>query len=127
VRAGPGVDVRFVATMRFPGDVLAHFDCAMDVPRRQRLEAVGSDASIFVPNPFTDGREGFELRRGDDAKWIEVESADRYREQLANFAAAIRGEAQPVLDRADSVNQARTLAALLRSAAEGRPERLGSR
>jgi D-xylose 1-dehydrogenase (NADP+, D-xylono-1,5-lactone-forming) len=127
VRAGSGVDVRFVATMRFPGDVPAHFDCGMDVPRRFWLEAVGSDASIFVPSPFTIDREGFELRRGDDVEWIEVESADRYQEQLDNFAAAIRGEAEPLLGRADSVNQARTLAALVRSAAEGRPVEPGSR
>jgi D-xylose 1-dehydrogenase (NADP+, D-xylono-1,5-lactone-forming) len=113
-----GVDVRFAATMRCPGGVLAHFDCAMDVPRRFWLEAVGSEASIFVPSPWMIGVEGFELRRGDDVEWIEVESADRYQAQLENFAAAIRGEEAPLLDRADAVSQARTLAALLRSAAE---------
>lgn len=127
VLTGGGVDVRFAATLRFANGVLAHFDCGMDVPRRYWLEAVGSDGSIFVPDPWMIGREGFELRRGDSVEWIEVEAADRYQEQLENLAAAIRGEATPLLDRADAVNQARTLAALLRSAEESRPHQPGSR
>jgi predicted dehydrogenase len=129
VHARSGVDTRFVGTLRFPG-ALAHFDCGMDVPGRSYLEAVGSEGSILVPSPFKIEREGFELHRGDadagEGEWIEVESADRYQAQLENFAAAIQGEAEPLLGRADAVSQARTLAALVRSAAEGRPREPGS-
>ena len=127
VRASSGVDVRFAGTLRFGGDVLAHFDCGFDLPRRSFLEAVGSDGSIRVANPWlvTDG--SLELRRGDDVERIDAGSIDRYEAQLANFAAATRGEEQPLLDRADAINQSRSLAALLRSAAEGRPEPLDSR
>ena len=125
VYAHTGVDVRFAGTLRCAG-VLAHFDCGMDVPRRSYVEAVGSDGSIFVPSPFMIEREGFELRRGADVEWVEVEPADRYQAQLENFAAAIGGEEEPLLDRADAVSQARTLAALLSSAAEARPRAPGS-
>jgi D-xylose 1-dehydrogenase (NADP+, D-xylono-1,5-lactone-forming) len=126
VRLRGGVDVRFTGTLRFPGDVLAHFDCGFDLPRRSFVEAVGSDGSILVPDPWLIRREGLELCRGDEVEWIEVEHADRYQAQLENFAAAIRGEAEPLLGRDDAVSQARSLAALLRSAAEGHPREPGS-
>jgi predicted dehydrogenase len=127
VLARTGVDVRFTATMRFPGDVLGHFDCGMDVPHRSRLEAVGSDATLVVDDPWHARNAGIELRRGDEVERIEVEQADRFHLELENFAAAIRGDEPPLLDRTESVNQARTLAALLRSAEESRPLEPGSR
>jgi hypothetical protein len=37
------------------------------------------------------------------------------------MSAAIRGEAEPLLGRADAVGQARAMDALLRSAEAGRP------
>jgi D-xylose 1-dehydrogenase (NADP+, D-xylono-1,5-lactone-forming) len=122
VLAPSGVDVRFAATMRFPHDVLGHFDCGMDVPHRSRLEAAGPDGTLVVNDPWHARSPGIELRRGDEVEAIEVEQADRFQLELENFAAAIRGEEPPLLDRTESVNQARTLAALLRSAAEGRPQ-----
>ena len=42
---------------------------------------------------------------------------DPYRRQLANFAAAIEGDAEPLLGRADAAGRASVLDALLRSAA----------
>ena len=71
---------------------------------------------------------GIELQSGDDVDWIEVEPVDRDEAQIENFAAAVRGDEEPLLGRAESVNQARSLAALRRSAAEDRlPVRPGSR
>src|SRR3954463_8768465 len=46
-----GVDARFAGVLRFPGDVLGIFDCGMDVHRRNQLEVVGSEGTIFVPSP----------------------------------------------------------------------------
>jgi predicted dehydrogenase len=43
---------------------------------------------------------------------------------LENFAAAVGGAAEPLLGREDALGQARTLDALLRSAASGRPVEL---
>jgi D-xylose 1-dehydrogenase (NADP+, D-xylono-1,5-lactone-forming) len=41
------------------------------------------------------------------------------RDELENMSAAIAGEAEPLLGREDAVGQARTIAALYRSAEEG--------
>lgn len=114
-----GVDVSFAGWMRFPGGAIATFDSGFLLPSRQRLETVGTEGSLTVPFPWEcDGR--IELRRSDgDPEWIELPPADRYREQLENFCAAVRGEAEPLLGRADAVGQARALEALYASADRG--------
>jgi predicted dehydrogenase len=119
VNAASGVDARLAATLRFPGDVLAHFDCGFDVPNRSRLEAVGSDGTIVVPDPWHATRPGMELRRGGEVELIEIEQADRFQLELENFARAIRGEEEPLLDRADAIGQARALALVLAAARDG--------
>ena len=38
--------------MRFPGDVLAQFDCGTALPERDELEAIGSEGSLFLDDPW---------------------------------------------------------------------------
>lgn len=123
-RSPSGVDARFAATMRFAGGVLGHFDCAFDLPLRTELEAVGSEGSLRMPQPFVVDDVDLELRRGDDVEQLPRASANRYRLELENLSRAIRGEEEPLLDREESLAQARALQALLRSAAAGEPVRL---
>ena len=59
------------------------------------------------------------LQRGAAVEVIEVEQEDSYRLELENLSAAIRGEAEPLLGRAESVGQARAIEALYRAAATG--------
>src|SRR5438552_15423275 len=44
-----GVDVRFAGVLEFQGGVLAEFHCGFDLPYQSALEAIGSDASVLVP------------------------------------------------------------------------------
>jgi predicted dehydrogenase len=112
--------VRFVGTLVFPGDVLASFDCGLDLPDRGGpLEAVGSEGTLRVESPWHCVKPGIELVRGDDVERFEVEDVDKYRLELENLARAIRGEEQPLLGRADALGQARTIEALYRSAESG--------
>ena len=119
-----GVDVRFAATLRFAGDVLAHFDCAFDLPARSVIEAVGSEGSLVASDPFIlgDGR-GLELRRDGTAERVETGHTNKYQLEFENLGDAIRGRAEPLLGREDALGQARTLAALLDSAERGAPVR----
>jgi D-xylose 1-dehydrogenase (NADP+, D-xylono-1,5-lactone-forming) len=122
VMAPSGVDARFAGTMRFPGDVLAVFDCGFDLPPRDELEAIGSGGTLFLDDPWHSLQPRIELRSADGSfDFVEVERANPYRLELEDLSAAIRGEREPRLGRADAVGQARALEALLRSAAEGRP------
>jgi len=122
VLGGDGVDVAFAATMRFPGDVLATFDCGMSYAARDELEAVGDQGSLFLDDPWH-GREAVvEVRRADrSTERVEAGAANSYALELRNFEAAVRGEAPPLLGRDDAVAQARVIAALYRSVDEGRP------
>ena len=114
---GPsGVDVRFAGTMRHAGGVLAHFDSALDVPDLSRLEAVGSDGTIVVSDPWHGRRPGLEVRLGEMVERIDVEPADPYACQFDAFATAVAGQSEPTLGREDAVGQARALAALYAAA-----------
>jgi D-xylose 1-dehydrogenase (NADP+, D-xylono-1,5-lactone-forming) len=113
-----GVDVVFSGTLAFADGVVGHFDCSFVTPRRAQLELVGEEATILVDNPFTIREPRIELRRRDgEIERIDVEPANSYRLELENVAAAIRGDAELLLGRADAVGQARTIEALYGSAA----------
>jgi len=114
-----GTDWVFAGAMRFPGDVFAQFDCGTALPERDELEAVGSDGSLFLDDPWHGNKPLIELRRDGGTERIEVEPADSYRLELENLSDAVRGTAQPLLGREDAVSQARALDALYRSAASG--------
>jgi xylose dehydrogenase (NAD/NADP) len=116
-----GVDVRMVGVLRFPGDVLAHFDCGLDVAPNHHLEVVGETGTLFIADPWHCREPGIELRSGGETRRIDVASVNPYRCQLEDMAAAVRGERAPRLGRDDAVGQARTIAALYRAAAAGEP------
>jgi predicted dehydrogenase len=114
---GPsGTDWIFTATLRFPGDVIATFDCGTALPNRDELEAIGSEGSLFLDDPWHCNEPTIELRREEQIELIELEHVDSYRLELENLSDAIRGEAELLLGREDALGQARALEALHRSA-----------
>jgi predicted dehydrogenase len=126
VPGGDGVDVALVATLRFPGDVLAHFDCGLVYPGGHVLEAVGTAGSVRLTDPWH-GREAIiELRgAGGSFERIEAGPANAYALELADFEAAVRGERAPLLGRDDALGQARTISALYTSAERNAPCPIG--
>jgi len=117
---GPtGTDWVFAGLLRFPGDVVAHFDCGTCLPERDELEVIGTEGSLFLDDPWHCRRPVIEVRRDDDVERIELEPVDSYGLELENLADAIRGEAPLLLGREDGVAQARVLEALWRSAETG--------
>ena len=121
-----GTDWVFTASLRFPNDVLGLFDCGTALPERDELEAIGSEGSLFVDDPWHCRKPGIEVRRdGEETERIEVEVADSYRLELENVSDAIRGEGELLLGREDGVAQARALQALHDSAESGLPVYLG--
>jgi predicted dehydrogenase len=88
-------------------------------PSRDELEAIGSEGSLFLDDPWHARIPVIELRRGGDTELIETEPADSYRLELENVSEAIRGEAELLLGRKDAVGNARALEALADSAESG--------
>ncbi len=112
--APSGVDMSFAGLLRFPGGVLAtlHSGFASD---HATLEAIGSADSLVLRRPWQG--EGRMIWLGD--REVPIEPDDPYRLELENMSAAILGEGEPLLGRADALGQARTIAALYESAVAG--------
>ena len=116
-----GTDWVFTGQLRFPGDVLATFDCGTAMPDRDELEAIGSEGSLFLDDPWHCRTPVIEVRRDDGVERIELEPVDSYRLELENLSDAIRGEGELLLGREDALGQGRTLEALHRSAETNQP------
>jgi xylose dehydrogenase (NAD/NADP) len=119
-RLGPtGTDWVFTGLLEFESGVLATFDCGTALPNRNELEAIGSEGSLHLADPWHVNSPGIELRRDGATERIEVEQRDSYRLELENVSAAIRGEAELLLGRDDAVGQARAMEALHDDARRG--------
>ena len=119
---GPtGTDWVFAGLLRFPQNVVALFDSGTALMARDELEAIGSEGSLFLDDPWHCTRPGIELRREERVERIELDPVDSYRLELENVSDAIRGEAGLLLGRDDAVAQARALEALHDAAKRGAP------
>ena len=105
--------------MRFPGEVLALFDCGTRLPNRDELEVIGTDGSLFLDDPWHAREPVIELRRDGEVERIELDYEDSYRLELENVVDAARGEAELLLGREDAVGNARAIEALFASAERG--------
>jgi len=119
---GPtGTDWVFAGTMRFPDNVIAQFDCGTAMTNRDELEVIGSEAALFLDDPWHARNPVIEIRRDDGAERVMLEPVDSYRLELENVSQAIRGEAELLLGREDAIRQARVIEALYRSAETALP------
>ena len=119
---GPtGTDWVFAGTMRFPGDVIATFDCGTALTNRDELEAIGSEGSLFLDDPWHCLSPMIELRRDGEIEEIQIEHQDSYRLELENVSDVIRGSGELLLARDDAMAQARVLEALHESATTSTP------
>jgi xylose dehydrogenase (NAD/NADP) len=122
---GPsGTDWVFTGAMRFPGDVHALFDCGTCLPERDELEAIGTEGSLFLDDPWHATEPVLELSRDGGVERIELEHVDSYRLELENLADAVAGDAPLLLGRDDALGQSRAIDALFRSAESGTSTRL---
>jgi D-xylose 1-dehydrogenase (NADP+, D-xylono-1,5-lactone-forming) len=117
---GDGVDVVFAAVMRHRDDVLAHFDAGLALASRDLLEVVGDQGILRLEDPWHCRAPGIELWRDGEVERVEVAGANSYQLEAENLSASIRGEAEPLLGRADALGQARTIEGLYRAADEQR-------
>jgi predicted dehydrogenase len=112
-----GTDWVFTGLMRFPGDVVALFDCGTSLPNRDELEAIGTEGSVFLDDPWHCQLPVIELRRR-----LGGANRDRGGESLPvgaeDLNAAIRAALPPLLGREDAMGQVRAIDAC--SAARGR-------
>jgi predicted dehydrogenase len=115
-----GVERTFVGQLHFPRGLLAHFESGFGAPDRERVEVVGSEATLVVHHPFLPDPDGpppaITIIRDGQVESIEVTSADQYRAEVDDLQAAILDGAPPRVDLAFSRGGIATLAALDRAA-----------
>jgi predicted dehydrogenase len=126
-----GVDLRLAATLRLAADVLAQFDVALDLTRRDELELVGTEGRLTVPDPWLCRATQLELSRDGQVERIPVDPEgalaptdpdhDVYRIELDTVSAALAAGGAPPFGRSDAIAQATVLEALQRSAELGMP------
>ncbi len=115
-----GIDRTFIGQLRFPGGLLAQFDCGFAAPDRERVEIVGRDASLVLESPFLPAPDGpppaVTIWRGRDATAVDVSSIDQYQVEVDDLTAAILGGTAPRVDLAFSRGNIATLVDLDRAA-----------
>jgi xylose dehydrogenase (NAD/NADP) len=126
-----GGDLRLAATLALPGDVLAQFDVALDFPRRDELELVGTTGKITIPDPWICRRGYIELERngvterlpadptGQYGLSADPDNDDAYRLEFAAASRAIAAGTTPAFGRTDALDQAAVIEAVRQAAATG--------
>ncbi len=126
---GPtGVDLELAGALRFPGGVVAQFDCALSMERREWCEVAGTDGALRIEAAFLPGTADamIEERRGR-APTVEhwVTGADEYRHMVEDFADAVLHDRPVRFPPSEAAANMRVIEALYRSARNGgRPETL---
>ena len=117
-----GVDEVFTGQLRFAGDVFAQFDSGFRSPYRSRIEIVGSEATMVVPQPFIPGLD-VEILIGKNGEFesIKMPRQELYLGEVEDLADAILSGTAPRISLEDSRGNVAVILALLRSAERGMP------
>ena len=117
-----GVDEVFTGQMRFAGDVFAQFDSGFRSPYRSRIEIVGSEASMVIPQPFNPGLEvEIQIDRDGEIESIPMPRKELYIGEVEDMADVILNGSSPRVSMEDSRNNIKLILALLQSAELGKP------
>jgi D-xylose 1-dehydrogenase (NADP+, D-xylono-1,5-lactone-forming) len=129
-----GVDMRLAALLRLPDGVLGTFDVALDLPRADELELIGTKGSLRIPDPWVCRVGRLELTRKGERELIPVDpagqygltgaEADTYRIEIEMVSAAIARREPLEFGRDDAIAQATTYEAVIRAATTGTPVHL---
>ncbi len=123
-----GVDLTFSGLLRFPKDILLHFDCSFGAPFRTEIEIIGTKASLLIPEPFKPGqRTTLQLRiEGKPPQAINIQSNPVYFDEIEDIAYAVLHGTAARISLDDSRANTTALLALYQSARLNQPVRLDS-
>jgi predicted dehydrogenase len=118
VPAGSEVERSVAAALDFGDGQLAVIDSNFLAPRDAFAEVVGDLGRLFIPRPFTPGRNETVVRIERDDETIErhFEGVDQYQLEVERFGLAIRTGTRPFLPPSDAIEQADAIAAIYAAA-----------
>jgi len=134
-RIGPSnVDETLAGTLEYPSGAIAQVACSLRAARHHQLQVVGSDGIVEVDEVFTvpaDRPSTIRLVRGtaqDTMERIEVPAAEHFRLEAEGFSALVAAGHEagglPEMPLEETLDNAATIDALLRSVRERRPVEL---
>jgi predicted dehydrogenase len=92
-----GVDVIFSALLKYPSGLIASINSGFNAQMQIESQIVGSKGVLNVPNTFLEDTGALTLTVGGKVeKTIQVESSDRYRLEVEDFADAILNQRAPL-------------------------------
>jgi predicted dehydrogenase len=113
--ATTGVDLWAIASMKFPGNILAALATSTQVQQENALRIFGSEGSIFVSQPWGPAREGGKAtiqleRKGKSPEEIVIESPQPiYAVEADHVAAYIEKRQSPSMTWDDSLGNMKAL------------------
>ncbi len=121
-----GVDEQMAGSLQFPGGLLAQFDSALTLERREVYELAGTEAYLSIPDAFLPGEKDVSIevhRSRDTLEQIIVPGADEYRLMVEHFADCVLHNQPLRYPASEAAANMRVIDALYRSARrEGAPE-----
>jgi D-xylose 1-dehydrogenase (NADP+, D-xylono-1,5-lactone-forming) len=119
--ASTGVDEQLTAILDFGDGTIAHFDCALNMERRERCIVAGTDGYLALPRCFLPGTQAAliqEVKGRDGTQVHSFEGVDEYRLIADEFMDSI-DSGSPSFPIHDAVENMRVIQALLASAKQG--------
>jgi predicted dehydrogenase len=113
--ATTGVDLWAVASMKFPGHILAALATSIQVQQDSALRIFGSEGNIFVSQPWGPAREGGKAtilleRKGKSSQEIVIDSPQPiYAVEADHVAAHIENRQSPAMNWDDSLGNMKAL------------------
>lgn len=124
--AESGVDSQMAGTLRFESGLLAQFDCALTLERRELYQAAGPDGHLSVSSAFLpgEGETTIEEHHGRQGRSVHtLPGADEYRLMVEHFADSVLEGREVRYPPSEAAANLRAIEALYRSAGNsGRPE-----
>jgi xylose dehydrogenase (NAD/NADP) len=125
------VDTRLGGVLQSRDGVLGVFDCALDLPRADELDIVGTEGVLRIPEPWLCSVGEVQLTRKGTTEHLPADprgefgltgqEQDAYRIEFDTFEQVVAGDRPQPFGRADAIAQAATLEATLRAARGGTP------
>jgi D-xylose 1-dehydrogenase (NADP+, D-xylono-1,5-lactone-forming) len=116
--ATSGGDAQLAGTMRFANGLMAQFDCALDLARRESYTAAGAQGYYYVPAAFLPGKDDvplIEFREREETRHP-FTGCDEYQLMVEHFADCILQHEQPRYTALEAAANLRVIEMLYRSA-----------
>ncbi|MEE9431646.1 MAG: Gfo/Idh/MocA family oxidoreductase, partial [Melioribacteraceae bacterium] len=112
-----GVDTSFTGIMKFPSNILGHFDCSLTSQFSCGYSAIGTKGKLLVDHGGMVPWAGEEFRvkhwSGEEYKEFIIPSANHYELMIEDFSNALLNGTQLEFDLQDSISNAKVMDALL--------------